>query len=115
MEAAEVERCAGLERAVVATGGGTFASERNREVIQACGVSVHLDVPFDLVASRLEGKRDERPLFRDPVQAFRLYSSRLEFYRLADISLAIRGDETGEEIAQRILLALPYRGRGGPR
>jgi shikimate kinase len=107
----------GLERAVVATGGGTFAPDANRALIQGSGVSVFLEVPFDLLLSRLEEKGASRPLFRDPEQAFRLYSDRLGTYRMADVVLDIRSGQTPEETAERIRLALPWRGRlpGGRR
>ncbi len=110
-EAGALLACLSMDRAVIATGGGTFVAEANRDRIQAAGVSVFLDVPFGVLVSRLAGKAGSRPLFRDPVQAFQLYSSRLEFYKMADITLSIRAEETVEEISRRAHLALPFRNR----
>ena len=78
-------------------------------------MSIFLEVPFPVLLSRLTGKADNRPLFRDPAQAFQLYSSRLDFYRMADIVLGVRADETVEEVSERVLLSLPYQNREGGR
>ena len=59
-------------------------------------------------------------MFRDDVAAHELYQNRLRFYRLCDVTLDIREEETPNEIVERILLELPKellessrkRGRG---
>ena len=97
-----------LEAAVVATGGGSFIPEGNREVIKRLGAAVFLDVPFPAVARRLAGKID-RPLFRDPEAAARLFVERAPFYRMGSIPVSLTGDETVEEAADRVLIALDQR------
>lgn len=97
-----------LEAAVVATGGGSFIPEGNREVIKRLGAAVFLDVPFPAVARRLAGKTD-RPLFRDPEAAARLFVERAPFYRMGSIPVSLTGDETVEEAADRVLIALDQR------
>ena len=110
-EASVLQTATALERAVVATGGGTFGPSENRDRIALSGVSVFLDVPFPVILGRLEGKSANRPLFGNPTEAFRLYSSRLELYRTADLRVTVAPGETVEEIAERVQLSLPYRGR----
>lgn len=92
---------------VVATGGGTFTVERNRTLAADGGVTVWLNPSFATIVRRIGalGKHD-RPLFRDEVQAFSLYRSRLDIYRRADHSVDIQDDETPEEVAARVLLWL---------
>ncbi len=96
-----------LEDAVIATGGGTFTFEENIQFIQSEGFSVYLSAPYALLRSRIGDKAAERPMFRDDVAAHELYNSRIRFYRLCDVTLEIREDETRKEIIERILLELP--------
>ena len=97
-----------FEAAIVATGGGSFVPEGNREVIKRLGAAVFLDVPFSAVATRLAGKTD-RPLFKDPDAAARLFAERAPFYRMGSLPVAFTGDETVEEAADRVLIALDQR------
>ncbi|HEY3055442.1 MAG TPA: shikimate kinase [Thermoanaerobaculia bacterium] len=96
-----------LDRAVIATGGGTFTFDENIQFIQSEGLSVHLSVPYSLLRARVGEKAGERPLFRDDVTAHELYANRLRYYKMADVTLEIREDETPAEIVERLLLELP--------
>lgn len=98
--------CARLPDLVVATGGGTFVQEHNRQLLSRLGVSVFLDVPWGEVVRRLPGKRGERPLFASPEQAQALFRSRLPHYQLADLQVRPEAAETAAEIAGRLALAL---------
>jgi shikimate kinase len=100
-----------LERGVIATGGGTFTFEENIQFIQSEGLSVYLSAPYALLRARIGDKSDHRPLFRDDVAAHELYSSRIRFYRMADMTIEVREEETAAEIAQRIAFELPKRSR----
>ena len=100
-----------LERGVIATGGGTFTFEENIQFIQTEGLSIYLSAPYALLRARIGDRNDDRPLFRDDVAAHELYSSRIRFYRMADMTIEIREEETPAEIAQRIALELPKRSR----
>lgn len=95
--------------AVVATGGGTFAIDANRDLIRACGVSVFLDVPWEELVRRLPGKRDERPLFTSVERAFELYSARISAYRLADITVRPDPGEAPAQLARRVATILGRR------
>jgi shikimate kinase len=96
-----------LDRAVVATGGGTFTFDENVQFIQSEGLSVYLSAPYALLRNRVGAKAAERPLFRDDVSAHALYASRIKYYKMADITIEMRDDETPGEIVERILLELP--------
>ncbi len=96
-----------LEHAVVATGGGTFTFDENIQFIQSEGLSVYLSAPYALLRARVGEKSAERPLFRDDVSAHELYASRIRYYRLSDITLEVREEETPAEIVERLMLELP--------
>lgn len=108
-EETEVLRWAtGLDRPVVATGGGTFCSPVNRDLIHASGgLSVFLDIPWEVVLRRLPGKNGDRPLFADAGRARRLFDERLPAYRSARIVLHLTGDEAPVEVARQVVAALP--------
>ena len=96
-----------LDRAVVATGGGTFTFEENVQFIQAEGLSVYLSAPYALLRSRMNDKAGERPLLRDDVSTHELYASRIRYYRVADQTIEVREDQTPAEIVERLILELP--------
>ena len=96
-----------LDNAVVATGGGTFTFDENIQFIQGEGLSVYLAAPYSLLRARVGEKEAERPLFRDDVAAHELFKTRLRYYRMADVTLDIREEETTPEIVERLLLELP--------
>ena len=99
-----------LEHAVIATGGGTFTFDENIQFIQSEGLSVYLSASYSLLRNRIGDKAGDRPLFRDDVAAHELYANRVRFYRMADLTLEVREDETPGEVVERLLLELP-RGR----
>jgi len=99
-----------LEDAVIATGGGTFTFEENIQFIQSEGVSVFLSAPYNVLRNRISDKAAERPMFRDDVAAHELYNARLRFYKMSDLTVDIREDESPLEIVERIVHLLP-RGR----
>lgn len=102
-----------LDKAVIATGGGTFTFEDNLEFIQANGLSIHLSVPYETCLSRVSVASAERPMFHDEMALHGLYRSRRNQYRRADLVLEIRENETPREIAKRIEKLLPADARRG--
>lgn len=95
-----------LDSAVIATGGGTFTFDENIQFIQSEGLSIYLSAPYSLLRARIGGK-DDRPLFRDDVSTHELYGARIRYYRMSDISIDIREEETPAEIVERLMLELP--------
>lgn len=79
---------------VLALGGGAFAGERNRALLEDRGVTIWLDCPFEIVGRRA-AETAHRPLSWDREGFAALYRERLETYRLADIHMAITGDDAG--------------------
>lgn len=104
LEYRAVAETARFDNLVVALGGGAFTSARTRELISRLGQSVWLDVPFDLIATRLTPvKRATRPLFADEAAARRLYESRVPAYQLADFRLSLENEAPATEVAARII------------
>jgi shikimate kinase len=95
-----------LDSAVIATGGGTFTFDENIQFIQSEGLSVYLSAPYALLRARV-GSKDDRPLFRDDLSAHELYANRIRYYRMSDLTIDVREDETPAEIVERLLLELP--------
>ena len=96
-----------LDAAVIATGGGTFTFDENIQFIQAEGLSVYLSAPYALLRARVGEKAADRPLFTDDLATHELYASRIRYYRMCDITIEIREEETPAEIAERLVLELP--------
>ena len=96
-----------LERGVIATGGGTFTFDENIQFIQSEGLSIYLSAPYALLRSRIGDKAAERPLFRDDVATHELFNSRIRYYRMSDVTIEIREDDTPKQIVERLLLELP--------
>jgi shikimate kinase len=93
-----------LRHVVVATGGGTFMDPDNRAAINLDGLSVWLDVPFDVVLSRIPAD-GRRPLAADRVQMERLFALRQAGYAQAHVRIDAQ-HAPAEEIAERIMDSL---------
>jgi shikimate kinase len=96
-----------LEAGVIATGGGTFTFDENIQFIQSEGLSVYLSAPYALLRLRASAKAAERPLFRDDAATHELYANRLRYYKMSDVTIEIREEETPAEIVERLILDLP--------
>ncbi len=79
-----------LRHAVIATGGGTFADPDNRTAMNADGLSVWLDVPFEEVLARVPAD-GRRPLAADRSQMERLFTARQLAYAQAHLRIDARG------------------------
>jgi shikimate kinase len=90
-----------LRHVVVATGGGTFMDPDNRAAINLDGLSVWLDVPFDVVLSRLPAD-GRRPLAADRVLMERLFAARQAAYAHAHVRIDAQR-APADEIAERIM------------
>jgi shikimate kinase len=87
--------------AIIATGGGTFVDPENRAAINADGVSVWLDVPLDVLLTRIppDGRR---PLASDRTQMTLLYETRRLAYQQAQIRLDAARARTEELVEQLV-------------
>lgn len=90
-----------MRHTVVATGGGTFADPANRQLINADGASIWLDVSFETVVDRIppDGRR---PLAADRTTMEALYRTRQSAYRHAHLRLDADRAPAGE-LVERIL------------
>jgi len=90
-----------LRHAIVATGGGTFVDPENRAAINADGVSVWIDVPFDVLLERIPAD-GRRPLANDRVQMALLYENRRLAYQQAQLRLDATRARSEELVDQLI-------------
>jgi shikimate kinase len=93
-----------MRHVIVATGGGTFMDADNRTAINLDGLSIWLDVPFDLLLARLPAD-GRRPLAADRVQMERLFAVRQTAYAQAHLRIeagAAGAEEIAEQIVERI-------------
>ena len=90
-----------LRHVVVATGGGTFMDPENRAAINLDGMSVWLDVPFEVVLSRMPAD-GRRPLAADRIQMERLFAMRQAAYAQAHVRIDAQR-APADEIAERII------------
>ena len=93
-----------IRHAVIATGGGTFMDAENRSAMNMDGVSVWLDVPFDLLVARIPAD-GRRPLAADRAQLERLFALRQAAYAQAHVRVdagAAPADEIAEQIVDRL-------------
>jgi shikimate kinase len=89
-----------LRHVVVATGGGTFMDPENRAAIHLDGVSVWLDVPFEMLVARIP-QDGRRPLAADRQSMERLFAARMTGYHAA--RFRVDGSARPEEVAERII------------
>jgi shikimate kinase len=89
--AALLELTQTLERdSVVALGGGAFAQDENRELLQQWP-SVFLQAPVDELWRRSSDDHEIRPLRKDREQFAKLYAKRFPFYRQATLCIETSG------------------------
>ena len=85
-----IRACKDLSRAVIALGGGAYASEENRSLLRTIGQSVWLDCPLEICLRRIGGDKS-RPLLGDQHKMSELLDERRKGYSQADIIV-----QTGE-------------------
>lgn len=89
----------GLERHVIAAGGGAFAVEATREALREGALTVWLWAPIETILARVRPD-GSRPLARSRERILRLFAEREPSYRLADCHV----DATAgpEEVVRRV-------------
>lgn len=112
LETELINEVIGEPEAVISLGGGAFVSEANRRVIQANGVSIWLDCPFDIIVERLRGTSD-RPLNTSPERLRRLLEGRLSSYAQADLRIDA-GRSHPLELVEKIIERLRHRSARQP-
>ena len=75
--------------------------QRNCDAIKKGGKVIFLDASFYVICERI-GQDDSRPLFKDKIEAEKLYNERKEKYKVAS-DIVIDGDMTVEKTVSEIL------------
>ena len=89
---------------VIAVGGGAWTLAENRELIaQYGGLTVWLDVPFELCWKRIEAGRELRPMAPSREIALKLYAQRRSVYESADVRVSVSEHESAAEITTKIV------------
>jgi shikimate kinase len=102
---------AGIEGAVVATGGGLFLAAAARATIRAAGASLWLDVPLSTVRARIEAAPG-RPLWRghdDPLALRAMFERRRATYALADARIDAAHGGADQVVARILASPLIFR------
>jgi len=92
----------GRTRLVVACGGGTYATDTGRALVDTLGRAVWIQVPLAQALGRCE-RGAARPLLQGEAQAEALYQARLPYYRSAPLRVDAEGlppDQIAERIAE---------------
>ncbi len=98
--------------AVIATGGGTFIDERNREKLKCLGVVVCLVTKLETALART-ARSARRPLAmaEDGERRMRfeqLYSQRMPAYRRADVFVETDGLSVDQSVARVLTMIEPH-------
>jgi shikimate kinase len=101
IERAALQKVSAGARTVVALGGGTFCSERNRRLISSTGISVWLDVPIETLYRRCAGE-ETRPLFTSRPEMEQLLDKRRPFYEQS--SFRIEADDLSVDTLAHLIL-----------
>jgi shikimate kinase len=95
-------------RKAIATGGGIVLQRQNWSYLQQ-GLVVWLDVPVEILFSRLADDKT-RPLLQESDPASKLQSlleQRQPLYAQADLKITVTAEETPEQLAERVMAAIP--------
>lgn len=97
LEKKVLKRIARMHNQVVATGGGTLCSPENLHLARTHGLVVHVEAPFEILASRIHSQQEKRvrPLFSDCENIAQiterlkdLWEKRAEFYSSSDLAVS---------------------------
>jgi shikimate kinase len=101
------EVCA-FKNLVISTGGGIILKRENWSYLQH-GLVAWLNVPVEVLYNRL-AEDSTRPLLQDPDpkgKLVQLLEQRQALYNQADIAIRVSEGETPEQLATRIIEAIP--------
>ena len=108
LESDVLSQVCAFTKLTIATGGGIVLRRENWGYLHH-GLIVWLDAPVELIYSRLV-EDTTRPLLQDPDLKGRLRSlleQRTPLYSQADLQITLQEGETPEDIAKRVIEAIP--------
>jgi shikimate kinase len=92
---------------VIALGGGAWAIEQNRKLIdESKAMTLWLSVPFDICWQRIALTGESRPFARDEDQARQRFEDRGRYYRSTELHLELLGNESVNDICDEIVRRL---------
>jgi shikimate kinase len=91
---------------VLSIGGGGWIDSTNRRLLEHRAITVWLDAPFDVCWERIESGQEVRPMAPTKYKAKALFEQREPVYRLAEIRVGTRRDESLESLVSRVAAAL---------
>jgi shikimate kinase len=92
---------------VIALGGGAWAIEQNRKLIdESKATTLWLSVPFDTCWQRIALTGESRPFARDEEKARLRFEDRSRFYRSTELHLQLSGNESVNDICDEIVRRL---------
>lgn len=109
LEHEAIRNCNGLTRAVIALGGGAYASEENRSLVRKIGKTIWLDCPLERCLGRISGDAS-RPLLGDETKMRELLEARRAGYIQADIVV-----ETGDLLPEQLVKVIVAQKIGDSR
>lgn len=100
-------------KGVVSLGGGALQNQQIVDHLKLNGLLVFLDVPMEIILDRVL-RNPKRPIVRKPNGKIKdreslkkeletLYSSRIEFYKQAEIKVLTSGIERKEVVVERLI------------
>lgn len=102
METKALREVLGMNKVVIATGGGVLTREANRKLLEGKLV-VNLGASFEELARRVRSSRTERPLAAGPVEEFKKrFDERKPLYDAVERQVDTEG-KTAAEIADEIV------------
>jgi shikimate kinase len=90
---------------VLALGGGAFTRADNIELLRENGITVWIDVDFEVARKRVQAC-ERRPLARDPERFERLYNERRAFYSQAEYHVPVHTNDSKVALAGILKLNL---------
>jgi shikimate kinase len=103
-EQATIARLVGVERLVLALGGGAIEREETRNLLlNSTGtLLVHLEVELQTTLARCGGTAGTRPVLADKANLAARYERRLPLYRTAHVSIRSE-NKTPDEVADDVV------------
>jgi shikimate kinase len=86
-------------------GGGAFTRAENIELLLDNGITVWIDVDFEVARKRVQAC-ERRPLARDPERFERLYHERRAFYSQAEYHIPVHTNDSKVALAAILKLNL---------
>ncbi|MEO6724600.1 MAG: shikimate kinase [Blastocatellia bacterium] len=106
MEAETLRETAQNASLVIAPGGGAITRRENRAAMDASGLTIWLDAPFELCWQRIQQDAASRPLAATEAAARDRYEQRLPLYAQSTIRINIHEAQTPDDIAASIAAAI---------